>query len=52
MKEKKKELPLIPLNEVLECMTDKDMIIRMAGKAYYNQHYVNANRLHNDRPNK
>jgi hypothetical protein len=50
--DKKYDLPLVPLDEVLECMTDKDAIVRMAAKAYYNIHYVNLNRLHNDRPSK
>lgn len=48
----KHTLPLIPLEEVLACMTDKDMVVRMAGKAYYNIHYTNANSSHNDRPSR
>lgn len=42
------EVPVLPLEEVLECMQDKDEVIRMAGKEYYIKHYLN--RLHNDRP--
>lgn len=54
MKENNKQskLSIIPLEEVLQCMIDKDETVRMAAKAYYNLHYMNENRLHNDRPNK
>ena len=52
MDDTKKEitLPIIPLDEVLACMSDKDEVVRMAAKAYYNQYYMN--RSHNDRPSK
>lgn len=36
------ELPLIPLDEVLDCMKDKDYIISLAGKRYYEQHYLSG----------
>jgi len=50
--ETKRILPLVPLEEVLQCMQDKDEIVRKAAKAYYNQYYTNTNRLHNERPSK
>ena len=50
--ETKRKIPLVPLEEVLQCMQDKDEIVRKAAKAYYNQYYTNMNRLHNERPSK
>lgn len=39
-KNQPEELPIIPLNEVLDCMKDKDYIISLAGKRYYEEHYL------------
>ena len=50
MKEEKRTLPLIPLEEILECMYDDDEVVRMAAKEYYVQHYLN--RQQNERPSK
>jgi len=50
MGKQQRPIPLIPLEDVLKCMSDRDEVVRMAAKAYYNQHYLN--RLHNDRPKK
>lgn len=47
-----RKVPLVPLEDVLKCMSDKDEVVRMAAKNYYNMHYLNSNRLHNDRPKK
>lgn len=41
---------LVPLEDVLQCMMDDDEFIRMAAKAYYDMHYSNVNKLHNDCP--
>ena len=38
---KDKELPLVPLEEVLECMKDSDPIVASAGRRYYRLHYCN-----------
>ena len=52
MKEEKRIIPLIPLDEVLQAMSDGDEFVRKAAKAYYIQHYMNENRLQNDSPSK
>lgn len=49
-KNTRRTLPLVPLDDVLQCMFDKDEIVRKAAKAYYNQYY--SNRLQNGRPSK
>ena len=41
MKEKERLIPLVPLEDVLKCMNDKDEVVRMAAKTYYNQYYLN-----------
>lgn len=38
--ELKNELPLIPLDEVLECMKDSDPVVAAAGRKYYALHYI------------
>ena len=48
-KKTQRKLPLIPLDDVLQCMFDKDEVVRKAAKTYYNQHY--SNRLQNERLN-
>lgn len=40
-KNKTNELPIVPLDIVLDCIMSKDPVISQAGQQYYQDHYIN-----------
>lgn len=34
-------LPVVPIQDVLACISDDDWVISCAGKEYYKKHYIN-----------